>query len=188
MRLSTFRTSLIAGLLAAGAFAVPAAPRVTAIVGGTVFDSLTGTALPNQTVLIERDRIRAVAPQHAVKIPKGSAVIDAKGKYVIPGLIDGHVHLMHVLDFAHVTADEVLPLFLAHGVTTLRDTGDQVYAQKLLARHADQRPESCPRVILCSPLLDGDPPYHKDIRGGRRHESLGCNHPEALCGHDAAGG
>ena len=149
--------------LLAYAFTAPAAPQVTAIVGATVFDSLTGTALPNHTVLIERDRIRSVAPQRTVAIPKGSTVINAKGKYLIPGLIDGHVHLMHVLDFAHVTADEVLPLFLAHGVTTLRDTGDQVYAEKLLARHAEQRPESCPRIMLCSPLLDADPPFHKDI-------------------------
>ncbi|MBL8295442.1 MAG: amidohydrolase family protein, partial [Bryobacterales bacterium] len=161
--MSAYRASWIGALLSLAIFTVPAAPQVTAIAGATVFDSITGTALPNHTVLIERDRIRSVAPRRSVAIPKGASVIDAKGKHLIPGLIDGHVHLMHVLDFAHVTADEVLPLFLAHGVTTLRDTGDQVYAEKLLARHAEQRPESCPRIMLCSPLLDADPPFHKDI-------------------------
>lgn len=156
-------THWTACLLAAALSPVPATPQVTAIAGATVFDSLTGAALPDHTVVIERDRIQAVGPRRATAIPKGATVINARGKYLIPGLIDGHVHLMHVLDFAHVTADEILPLFLAHGVTTVRDTGDQVYAQKLLARHAEQRPESCPRVMLCSPLLDADPPFHKDI-------------------------
>ena len=69
---------------------------------------------------------------------------------------------MHVLDFAHVTGDEVLPLFLASGVTSVRDTGDPMVAEKLVARYAEAHPETCPRVFLCSPLLDTDPPFHRD--------------------------
>ena len=44
-------------------------------------------------------------------------MIDAAGKFLLPGLIDAHVHLVHRLNFARVTGDEVLPLFLAAGVT-----------------------------------------------------------------------
>lgn len=153
----------IASVFAGVVFSAPVSTASIAIVGGVVFDSVSGTLLTNHDVLIEGDRIRSVAPHGSVPVPAGSVVIDAKGKYLIPGLIDGHVHLVHVLDFAHITADEILPMFLAYGVTTLRDTGDQVVAEKLLARHAEQRPESCPRIMLCTPLIDGDPPYHRDI-------------------------
>jgi hypothetical protein len=90
-------------------------------------------------------------------------VIDATGKYVNPGMIDAHVHLVHVIDFAHVTGDEILPLFLANGITSIRDIGDDIVAEKLVARFADSHPESCPRVYLASPLIDRDPPYHRDI-------------------------
>ena len=50
------------------------------------------------------------------------------GKYALPGLIDAHVHLVHVSDFARVTGDELLPLFLAAGVTSVRSTGDEIVA------------------------------------------------------------
>ena len=70
---------------------IPATPQVTAIVGATVFDSLTGTPLPDHTVVIERDRIQSVGPRHAIAIPKSSKVINARGKYLIPGLIDGQI-------------------------------------------------------------------------------------------------
>src|SRR6185369_2488961 len=95
--------------------------------------------------------------------PEGARVIDAKGKFIIPGLIDAHVHLVHRLNFAHVTGDEILPAFLAAGVTSVRDTGDEIVAQTLVARVAAAHPELCPRVFTCSFLLDADPPIHRDI-------------------------
>src|SRR5262249_18020827 len=63
----------------------------------------------------------------------------------------------------HVTGDEVLPLFLASGVTSLRDTGDEIVAQTLVARFGASHPETCPRVFTASYLLDADPPIHRDI-------------------------
>jgi hypothetical protein len=138
-----------------------AAPQVIAIRGGAVWDSSRQMMLPGRTIVIENDRIKSVSEGTAV--PRGARVIDARGKYVIPGLIDAHVHVVHVLDFAQVTGDEVMPLYLAYGVTSIRDTGDFVAAQKLVARYADSRPELCPRLFLCSPLIDRDPPFHRDI-------------------------
>ncbi|MFO1021730.1 MAG: amidohydrolase family protein [Planctomycetales bacterium] len=82
---------------------------------------------------------------------------------MIPGMIDAHVHLVHVLDFAHVTGDEILPLFTAAGVTSVRSAGDEVVAATAVAHYARSHPETCPRVFTCSPLIDGDPVYHKDI-------------------------
>jgi len=130
---------------------------------GALFDAGKSVLLPHRTILIQAGHIQWIGSSgQSVKIPAHARIIDARGKYIIPGLIDAHVHLVHVLDFAHVTGDEILPLFLANGVTTLRDAGDNIVAEKLIARYADAHPGSCPRVFLCSPFIDRDPPYHRD--------------------------
>jgi len=134
---------------------------VEVIRGGTLFDSRSGTLVPDATVVIEGERLRAVGtPEHPVQVPRGARRIDARGKFLLPGLIDGHVHLVHILDSAQVTGAEILPLFLAKGVTSVRDTGDEIVAQKVVAQYAEALPDRCPRVFLSSPLLDTDPPFH----------------------------
>jgi imidazolonepropionase-like amidohydrolase len=138
-----------------------AAGGTIVIRNGSVWDSARQAFLPNRTVRIEGDHISAIVSGGAV--PRGAKVIDARGKYVIPGLIDAHVHVVHVLDFAQTTGDEVMPLYLAYGVTALRDTGDFIAAEKLVSRYVESHPELCPRLFLCSPLIDGDPPFHRDV-------------------------
>jgi hypothetical protein len=135
------------------------------IQGGSVFDPVSATWQRGRTIVIEGDKIKAVGtPEQPVEIPQGVVrILDAKGKFIVPGLIDAHVHLVHRLNFAHVTGDEILPLFLLHGVTTVRDTGDEIVAQTLVARHAEANPHLCPRVFRCSGLIDGNPPIHRDI-------------------------
>jgi len=139
-------------------------PKALVLRGGTIFDSRRGLLLPDQTIVIRGDRIENVGPrQSLLKISRGASVIDARGKFIIPGLIDAHVHLVHQLGDAHLTGDEILPMFLAAGVTTIRDAGDTAIPQKIIARYAEAHPDSCPRVFLCSPLIDGTPPVHRDI-------------------------
>ena len=87
---------------------------------------------------------------------------------MIPGLIDAHVHLVHILNSAHLTGDEILPLYLANGVTALRDVGDEIVAESLVARHSRNHPDTSPRIFLGSTLLDADPPYHPLIGRGVR--------------------
>ena len=90
-------------------------------------------------------------------------MLDGRGKYVIPGLIDAHVHLVHRIDYGHATGDEILPMFLAAGVTGLRDTGDEIIAETVVAHFADSHPDYCPRVFRCSGLLDGPTAIHRDV-------------------------
>lgn len=117
-----------------------------------------------RTIVIRGDVIEAVVPAGAsTEFPSDALHIDGRGKFAIPGLIDAHVHVVHILDYAHVTCDEVLPLYLAAGVTSIRSTGDEIVAATLIARHADRHPESSPKLFTCSPLLDADPPIHRDI-------------------------
>lgn len=155
-------------LLSTGAVALAQAVvekgEVLVISGASIFDPVAGAMLPNRTVIVVGDRIRVVGtPEHPTPIPPGARVIEARGKFLLPGLIDAHVHLVHVLDYAQVTGDEVLPLFLAAGVTSVRSAGDEIVAATLVSRIAREHPERAPRVFTCSPLIDREPPIHKDV-------------------------
>jgi len=134
------------------------------IQGASVFDSTSGRMLEDRTIVVEGDRIRAIgSPELSLSIPGGAQRIDASGKYVIPGLIDAHVHLVHLADRSRVTGDEFLPLFLANGVTAVRSAGDAIVAEAGVANYAAAHPELCPRVFLASPLIDSEPPHHRDV-------------------------
>ena len=126
-----------------------------AITRVTVIDVETGERLPDQTVLVEGDRVTAVGPSTGVAVPAGASVVDGTGRYVIPGLWDLHVHAAR-----DGRARSFWPLFLAHGVTGIRETGS--YTDSLLAWRAEARrqPERAPRIVWSSPMLDGDPPSY----------------------------
>ncbi len=77
-----------------------------------------GTLLPDRTVLVAGDRIARVAPSDSVRLAAGTRVVDGAGGYLIPGLWDMHVHLRSP------AAERIdMPLFVAHGVTGVRDMG-----------------------------------------------------------------
>jgi hypothetical protein len=119
---------------------------------------------PVGAIVIAGDRILKVhRPGEAFSVPPGARTIDANGKYILPGLIDGHAHVVHVLNAAGVTAPEILPLYLAAGVTTLRDVGDPLEGQLRIANYIAQHPERTPQLHLGSPLFDTPPPYHEPI-------------------------
>lgn len=153
----------LASLLFTSGLSIAAEPALV-VKGGSMFDPVAMSMTPVQAIVVEGEKIVAVGtPGKPVDIPKGARVIDAAGKFILPGLIDAHVHLVHRLNFAHVTGDEVLPLFLANGVTSVRDTGDEIVAQTGVAHFAAAHPDRCPRVFTASFLLDADPPIHRDI-------------------------
>lgn len=126
-----------------------------------VLDSSDGTMKEMSAVVVVGGRIRQLVPRgRIVEMPPGAREIDARGKFLIPGLIDGHTHVTHVLRDAGLTAEEILPLCLANGVTTLRDTGDVLDGQQRIAKFIAAHPERTPRLFLGSPLFDKAPPYH----------------------------
>jgi hypothetical protein len=100
-----------------------------AIVGGTLVDVRSGEERKDIAVLVREGRIAEVGTTGNVKVPKDTAIIDARGKWILPGLIDMHSHVSDV-DI------EMLPLqlYLANGVTTIRDPGGSVTAARL-AQH-----------------------------------------------------
>ena len=79
--------------------------------------------LRNQRVLVQGDRILAVAPAAELAIPAGAQLIDGQGRYLLPGLAEMHGHVPPTVDFSGMPArylDDVLLLYLAGGVTTVR--------------------------------------------------------------------
>jgi imidazolonepropionase-like amidohydrolase len=87
-----------------------------AIVGGTLIDGSGAAPVPDSAVVIEKGRIVAAGPRSLVKIPHGATKIDARGKTILPGLWDMHAHFEQV---------EWGPIYLAAGVTTVRDCGNE---------------------------------------------------------------
>lgn len=101
--------------LAAVAFGCACWPAAAAIAiqDVTVIDVASAAARPQMTVLIDGDHIRAVG--RGLAVPQGARVVPGKGKFLIPGLWDMHVHLWY--------KENQLPTFLAFGVTGVQDMG-----------------------------------------------------------------
>ncbi|WP_299465605.1 amidohydrolase family protein [uncultured Microscilla sp.] len=88
--------------------------QTTVLQNVQIVDVQSGKVKPHQTVIIEKDRIKKIGKN--LNIPRKAQVINAQGKYLIPGLWDMHVHLSMV-------GETSFPLFIANGVTGVRDMG-----------------------------------------------------------------
>lgn len=160
--MAIFRLLAIVAAWTVGAALAAAASDATLVIGGcSLFDPASQTMQPDRTIIVNGERIAAVfGPGERLDTPPGAIRIDGRGKFVLPGLIDAHVHLVHVLDLAGVSGEQVLPLYVAAGVTSVRSTGDELAAAMKVQEYAAANPATSPRVFLCSPLLDADPPIH----------------------------
>jgi len=124
-----------------------------------LIDVVTGTVQPNTTVVISGTRIVSVT-NSAKDAPQAGQVVDAKGQYLIPGLWDMHTHVFFD-GMADDGTDLILPLFLANGITGIRDMGsdlDRVLnARTAIAEHRLLGP----RMIVSGPMLDGPTSHYK---------------------------
>lgn len=147
-------------------FAARAGAAVTAIVGGSVVDLDGGKPLEDAVILVEGERIRAIAERGEVVIPPEAAVIDASGKWLIPGLMNMHVHLGLVLPGKMAAAlagetDAALALRMAAaarkilqaGVTTIRTPGDSRHAELALDRSIRRGESEGPRIFAAGESL-----------------------------------
>jgi hypothetical protein len=159
---------LYAGLLIASVFVLATqvtrykaskAPETsTAIVGGTLLDVRTGKEIENSIVLIRGDRVTDVGLAGTLHTPTDARLVDAHGKWIIPGLIDMPAHIWANDD------TELLPLglFLANGVTSIRDPGDSVLVMRLTHDEITSDKRIGPRLFFCGDLLDGMPPLYRE--------------------------
>jgi imidazolonepropionase-like amidohydrolase len=97
------------------------AQNLKAIHGATLMDTVTGTAIPDAVILIDGTRIVQAGAAGEVQIPPDAMRIDARGKFVIPGLADMHNHLQTGLFGPPQSLRNNLARLLAVGVTTVFD-------------------------------------------------------------------
>jgi imidazolonepropionase-like amidohydrolase len=134
-----------------------AVPRLSAqsltIANATVVDVATGALRPGTTVIIDGNRIVSVGPSSATTRPRGR-IVDATGLYVIPGLWDMHTHAYFgwSRDFGDTY---VLPLFIANGITGIRDMGSDLDAVLHARQEVAVHRLAGPRMVVSGPMLDG---------------------------------
>ena len=125
-----------------------------AVTGITVIDVLDGSHTTNAAIVIEGGRIVALGPVRDVKVPSGARIVDAQGKYAIPGLWDMHTHIMNSREL-----ETFFPLFVAHGIVGIRDMGGEVGGDEGLSsdqfRAFGGRQQYRPDVVPCGPHIDG---------------------------------
>jgi imidazolonepropionase-like amidohydrolase len=128
-------------------------PRINepiALAGGTLIDVTGKPAIPNSVVVIQDGRIVAAGPRAAVKMPANAKVIDITGKFLLPGLWDMHSHFYQT---------EFGPAYLAAGITTARDVGNDIEYGTSLRDAAKQGRGLGPRMLLAG-YIDGKDEGH----------------------------
>src|SRR6266852_1179881 len=126
----------------------------------TVIDTASGALHPETIVIVSGDRIEQVGTKHHVKVPKDGKIIDATGKYMIPGLWDMHVHSFFD-DRAESGRDITLPLFIANGITGIRDMGSNLEPVLQARKDIEEKRLLGPRMIVAGPMLDGPKTTYK---------------------------
>lgn len=143
--------------------AVPATAESIAFVHTTAIDPVAGSSRQDQTIIISGDRIVSISQAPA---PPDARVIDGRGKYLIPGLCDMHVHIAGVTADARWSRQTLLPLLIANGVTTVRDMGGDLEALQGWRKDIESGQLIGPRIYCPGPMLDGgksEPPSLRAI-------------------------
>jgi imidazolonepropionase-like amidohydrolase len=146
-------------VILAAAVAASAQGQVTAVRAGKMFDPKSGTNLTNQVVLITGDKITDVGPADKVTIPAGAKVVDLSHATVLPGLIDGHVHLTDAQ--GNLQHQMMVALFSATsslnaGYTTLVAMGSHGggFADVELKKAIQAGLVKGPRIITAGPIIN----------------------------------
>jgi imidazolonepropionase-like amidohydrolase len=123
----------------------PRTSEPIALVGGTLVDVTGKPAIPNSVVVIQGDQIVTAGARTTVKLPANARIIDVTGKYLLPGLWDMHAHFFQ---------PALGPTYLAAGITTARDVGNDIEYGTSLRDAAKQRRGLGPRMLLAG-YIDG---------------------------------
>ncbi len=136
------------------------APVPIALTHATVINPGTSSVQANRTVVITGDHITSVSDAAKFQPPKNARVIDATGQYLIPGLWDMHVHSAFG-DWFPGGRDIILPLFIANGVTGVRDMGGDAPVLFEWRKEITDGKIVGPRMVISGPMLDGYLPNGK---------------------------
>jgi imidazolonepropionase-like amidohydrolase len=131
--------------------------EILAITHVTVVDTAGSPPDSDCTVVISGSRIVSIGAASSLGIPAGAKLVDGRGKFLIPGLADMHVHLTGAGE-PDGSRKFILPLLVANGVTTVRDMGGKVELLKQLREEIASGKRVGPQIFFTGPYLDGNPP------------------------------
>ena len=157
-RLRDVAVGLVLALVLSGA---PAYADDLAFRHVTVVDVVGGRLIRDQVVRISGERIVEIVPAAGGRIPKGIRVVDATGKFLIPGLWDMHTHLLSGVPPG--CPEVTFPLSVAHGITGIREVAsflDLLYAWR---EEVESGRMVGPRIVGTGSLIDGVPPVYPGI-------------------------
>lgn len=123
---------------------------VTALVGGTVVDVVSGRLVPDAVVLIRDGSIVSVGSSVELPVPNGATIVELAGRWIVPGFIDAHAHLQ----------PWGLDASLRAGVTTVRDLHDGLTLADTLRARVQRGP--APRLYLAGAMVDAPPTTYPD--------------------------
>jgi len=113
----------------------------------TLIDGTGKTPRSGISVVILEDRFETVGKTEKIEIPRKAAVVDAAGKYLIPGLWDMHVHF-------YAGGADLAPLFIANGVTSVRDMGGDLVQMEKMCQRIEAGMLIGPRIKMPGPMLE----------------------------------
>lgn len=150
--LTRARALAAAALFVAATACNRAPPDGVALVGATVFDGTSPQPQLDQVIIVRNDRIEAIGTRAEVDVPRRMRTVDLSGKFIVPGLIDGHVHLQRW----------TLPRFLAAGVTSVRDVHGPFDSIIALREQANLGSLTSPRIFSAGAMIDAAPATYSD--------------------------
>ena len=146
--------SLLATSIAAQTANRSAQANVVAFVNVNVIPMDRERMLRNQTVIVRDNTITTLGDAKHVKVPAGAQTVDGAGKFLIPGLMDMHVHLFSDDEFPDALAEDEFKVMIAYGVTTIRlmiGTPEQL----VLREKSAKKEILAPTIFAASPHLTG---------------------------------
>ncbi len=135
----------------------PAAGDLLVLSNVTVVDVRTGALRPDQTVILEGHYIASITPSESAKYSGDARRVNCRGLFLIPGLWDMHVHLTFG-DWFPDAQEISLPLFVANGVTGVRDMGSELDIVEDWRNDIEAGWLVGPRIYTSGPMLDGPKP------------------------------
>jgi len=128
VRAWTVAVSAVSVVAVLAVCALTAQERTLVLEGGTLIDGTGRPPVADAVVVVQGTRIRSIGTKGRVSYPAGATVMRLDGRTILPGLIDGHVHLQ----------EWEVPMFLPYGITTIADIHDAYRSGRLTARQLVQ--------------------------------------------------
>jgi imidazolonepropionase-like amidohydrolase len=138
-------------------------PDGLALLGATLIDGSGGPPIEASAIVVRRGRIESVGSRADFKLPERTTEVDVTGRWVMPGLVDGHVHLVDPQGVARWS----MARYLAWGVTTVRDMHGPLRSVLAVRRELDRGWRPGPRVYAAGAMMDGLPATYPDALTAR---------------------